>query len=259
MNLDLGDTRALIAECKKQGVTREQCAYVLATSYWETARKMKPVREMGGERYLKSKKYYPYVGMGYVQLTWDYNYKKASKKLGVDFMASPRLLLERQFAIPICVTGMREGWFTGKKLSDYINYDKCDFVNARRIINGVDKKKEIASIALEYLVALSDYDRSFPIPKPRPEPPVAQLPVIPDEVHEVLEDQDKGFFASTSNMATVAQAGAGAVGTAGSVLGFIESPWVQALLLVLIAGGAFWLLRERSRKAQQARVAKAAL
>jgi hypothetical protein len=31
--------------------------------------------------------------------------------------------------------GMRNGKFTGKKLSDYINGDKCDYKNARRIIN----------------------------------------------------------------------------------------------------------------------------
>ncbi|MEP0518610.1 MAG: hypothetical protein ABJO09_00765 [Hyphomicrobiales bacterium] len=73
VDLNPGDTRLIIGECSKQGVLGNQAAYVLATAFWETARTMKPVREYGGEKYLKSKRYYPYVGMGYVQLTWRTN------------------------------------------------------------------------------------------------------------------------------------------------------------------------------------------
>lgn len=153
-NLNTGDTRAIIAECVAQGLLRNECAYVLATAKWETAHTLKPVREMGGETYLKKKKYYPYVGMGYVQLTWRANYEKASKKLGVDFVANPRLLLEPKHAVRILVTGMREGWFTTKKLSDYITIAKSDFVGARRIINGTDKATAIAEIAEDYDAAL---------------------------------------------------------------------------------------------------------
>lgn len=150
MNLNLGDTAYIIEEAKKAGLLRNELAYVLATAYHETAHTMKPVREYGGETYLKKKKYYPYVGMGYVQLTWLENYKKASVKLGVDFVANPKLLLEKKYAAPILITGMKEGWFTGKKLSDYITLSKSDYVNARRIINGVDKKDLIAKYAEEY-------------------------------------------------------------------------------------------------------------
>lgn len=153
-NLNTGDTRLIIAECAKQGLLRNECAYVLATAKWETAHTLKPVREMGGEKYLKSKKYYPYVGMGYVQLTWKSNYENASKKLGVDFVANPRLLLEPKHAVRILVTGMREGWFTGRKLADYITLTKSDFVGARRIINGTDKAAAIAEIAKDYDAAL---------------------------------------------------------------------------------------------------------
>src|SRR5690348_9732185 len=107
MNLNLGDTQFIIEEAKKLGLLRNELAYVLATAYHETAHTMKPVREYGGETYLKKKKYYPYVGMGYVQLTWDYNYKKASVKLGVDFVANPKLLLEKKYAAPILLIGMK--------------------------------------------------------------------------------------------------------------------------------------------------------
>ena len=150
MKLTLGDTQLIIQEASKRGLLRNQLAYVLATTYHETAHTMKPVREYGSEKYLKSKKYYPYVGRGYVQITWETNYKKASIKLGVDFIKNPNLLMEPKYAAPILLDGMIEGWFTGKKLSDYITLQTSDFVNARRIINGVDKKDLIAGYAKEY-------------------------------------------------------------------------------------------------------------
>lgn len=153
-NLNLGDTRLIIDACKQAGLLRNQAAYVLATAFWETARTMKPVREYGGEKYLRSKKYYPYVGMGYVQLTWRENYEKAGKNLGVDFVSNPKLLLEPRYAAPILITGMKEGWFTGKRLDQYITLSKSDFTGARRIVNGTDKAAEIAKLARDYDAAL---------------------------------------------------------------------------------------------------------
>jgi hypothetical protein len=150
MNLTTGDTRLIINACKKYGLLRNRAAYVLATAWHETAHTMKPVREYGGEKYLKSKAYYPYVGMGYVQLTWKSNYEKAGRKLGVDFVSNPKLLLEPKYAAPILVIGSKEGWFTGKKLSDYITLGVSNYVGARRIINGTDKANLIAGYAVEY-------------------------------------------------------------------------------------------------------------
>jgi hypothetical protein len=153
-NLNLGDTRLIIDTCKSAGLLRNQAAYVLATAYWETARTMKPVREYGGETYLKSKSYYPFVGMGYVQLTWRKNYEDWSKRLGVDFVANPKKLLEPQYAVRVLVDGMRLGTFTGKKLADYITLSASDFAGARRIVNGTDKAASIAAIARDYDASL---------------------------------------------------------------------------------------------------------
>jgi len=174
MNLNLGDTQLIIKEALKRGLLRNQLAYVLATAYHETAHTMKPVREYGSETYLKSKKYYPYVGMGYAQLTWLENYKKSSAELGVDFVKNPKLLLDPEYATPILIVGMVEGWFTGKKLSDYITLKTSDYVNARRIINGVDKKDLIAGYAKEYekdLLAMG-----YGIDSKAPESPVESVP-----------------------------------------------------------------------------------
>jgi len=197
MNLDLGDTRMIIKEASLRGVLRNQLAYILATAYHETAHKMKPIREMGGETYLKSKKYYPYVGMGYVQLTWDYNYKKASTKLGVDFMKNPKLLLDPKYAVPILITGMLEGWFTTRKLSDYITLQKSDYLNARRIVNGVDRAKDIADLAVAYendLKGIGYGSVLTDVPVEKPLPPV----VVPDAPAPEIEP-----VASTATLLSV--------------------------------------------------------
>jgi len=173
MDLSKGDTRLIINVCAANDLLRNQCAYVLAT-FHETAHTMKPVREYGGETYLKKKKYYPFVGMGYVQLTWRANYEKASRKLGVDFVTNPKLLLKAEYAAKILVVGMLEGWFTGRKLADYITLYKSDFIGARRMINGTDRARDIAAIAEQYdkLLKAEGYGTVVPL-KPAPQAPVA--------------------------------------------------------------------------------------
>lgn len=94
MNMHLGDTSLLVEAGRERGLLRNQMAYVLATAFHETAHTMKPINEMGGDKYLRSKKYWPYIGRGYVQITWRENYVKAGKFLGVDFLSKPELLLK---------------------------------------------------------------------------------------------------------------------------------------------------------------------
>lgn len=152
---------AILFECERQGVEDiRQVAYILATAYWECHNprkpelRMTPMREFGGETYLKGKKYYPYVGMGLSQLTWKDNYQKESKRLGIDLINHPELILEIPTAANSHVYCMVHGSYTGKKLSDYINALKCDFLNSRRIINGQDKAAEIMAIAQRFLECL---------------------------------------------------------------------------------------------------------
>lgn len=157
MDLTIGDTQAILQECRDRDLTLEQAAYVLATAYWETARTMKPVKEAYwlSENWRKSNlRYYPYYGRGYVQLTWDYNYEYAGKRLGADFVANLDLALNTEYAKQILVLGCKEGWFTGKRLSQYINEDSKDYMNARRVVNGTDRAEKIAAIAKDYEEAL---------------------------------------------------------------------------------------------------------
>ena len=82
-----------------------------------------------------------YYGRGYVQLTWDYNYRDIGAALGMgeDLLIHPEKALDPDIAYKIMSYGMRKGSFTGKKLSDYIHDTICDYKNARRIINGLDQ------------------------------------------------------------------------------------------------------------------------
>lgn len=159
--LQVSSIELLVAEFFRQGlILKEQLAYLLATAYHEChnpaypMKRLTPMKEFGGEHYLKSKAYYPYYGRGFVQLTWKTNYEKAGKRLGIDLIRKPDLALDPAYAANIMVYGMKHGAFTGKKLSDYINTREVDFLQARRIINGMDKSKLIADYAHRFFTCL---------------------------------------------------------------------------------------------------------
>jgi len=139
--------------------TTVQWAYVFATVYHETGATFLPVRESprASESWRKSKlRYHPFYGRGYVQLTWDYNYKTYGKKLGIDLVKYPDLAMEYKNSWFILIDGFKNGVFTSKKMADYINSKKIDFKNARRIINGTDKADLIAGYAETFLQILNN-------------------------------------------------------------------------------------------------------
>jgi len=157
-----------------------ELAYVLATIHWETGRTFAPVKEVRADPgrnpklYTLQERYWPsgYYGRGYVQLTWDYNYRNASQKLKGEvfpvgagsvtitpttFLEHPEFLLEPEISYRIAARGMREGWFTGAKLSRFISASAPpDYVNARKIINGLDQAETIAALARRYEALLTD-------------------------------------------------------------------------------------------------------
>lgn len=142
-------------------------AYMLATSYHETAKTMYPIEEYGkgrgrdyGKKLKMSRKSYTYpdkiyFGRGHVQLTWYENYELMGKLLRVPLLERPELALDPVISVQIMFEGMTtsksaKGDFTGKSLEQYFNKTTEDWVNARRIINGLDKAQLIA-----------DYGRRF--------------------------------------------------------------------------------------------------
>ena len=146
--------QAIVQESNRHGiVAKSQIAYILATVEHESAGSFQPVREAyflgepNAENHRKTLSYYPFYGRGYVQLTWDYHYRSYSTLLGVDLVNQPDLAMRPDIALFVLIDGMKRGVFTGVKLDHYITERGTDFVNARRIVNGTDKAREIASLA----------------------------------------------------------------------------------------------------------------
>jgi len=147
-------------------------AYMLATARHETADTMQPITEYGGRKYFdkydtgklakalgntpdKDGDGYLYRGRGYVQITGRANYDKAGDKLGIDLIGNPDAALNPTVAARILVRGCSEGWFTGKRLSDYIPSGKPDaYQQARRVVNGTDRADLIAAYAAMFETAL---------------------------------------------------------------------------------------------------------
>ena len=147
-------------------------AYALATFKWETANTFAPIHEMGSLSYFD--KYEPgtelgkqlgntlpgdgflYRGRGYVQITGRANYEHIGQLLGEDLLGNPDLALDPVIAYRIAAGGMKHGWFTGRRLSQYFVAGAApDYVNARRIINGLDHASDIAAYAQTFALLLA--------------------------------------------------------------------------------------------------------
>ena len=141
-------------------------AYMLATTKWETNHTMLPVREAYwlSEEWRKiNLRYFPYYGRGFVQLTWEQNYKTMGRLLGIDLVKYPDKAMEMDTATLILFEGMLDaesgvGDFTGKALDEFFNDKVDDPVGARKIINGTDHDDAIAVIHYQFLAALKDSD-----------------------------------------------------------------------------------------------------
>jgi predicted chitinase len=156
-----GTIAAITSECCRQGIgLKSQIAYVLATVDHETNHTFKPVTEAywlrDPDAYLRTHHadYYPYYGRGYVQLTWEKNYATYGKILDQDLVGHPELALDPEIALFVLVHGFKTGTFTGRKITDYIDAQNIDFINARRCINHLDKAEDIANLAQRYLAEL---------------------------------------------------------------------------------------------------------
>ena len=171
----------------------EETAYFMATSYHETARRMKPVRETlartdrgaaqalerawrkGQLKWVRT----PYwradedgrhwFGRGEVQLTHKANYAGELRQAVLeefgekyDILRNPGLLITcPDVSTFVLIEGMTRSNtgvsdFTSYALEDFINPDKCDFVGARRTVNPGDKPsyEKIAGEARAFLNAI---------------------------------------------------------------------------------------------------------
>lgn len=251
-------------------------AYALASIRHETAHTYEPISERGSAAYLS--KYWTnasirrslgntepadaqrYKGRGFIQITGRSNYTR----FGI--ADNPDKALEAQPAFDIMTRGMHEGLFTGKRLKDYINGDKVDYVQARRIINGLDKAKEIAAYArgfeemlraaksvndgsAEVITNPTDADKGVTTGDKLPEDIAGTPPPAP--AVEV-----KASSPSLLSKMTSIGVPAGVLSAIGGIWTFVQGmpPWGWAVLggvfVVALVLGA-WLYNESMKRSQQ--------
>lgn len=159
----------------------EHLAYILATAYHETGRRMYPVREGFASSDSRaraavkrlfdqgriSKNYAlpgsygnSFYGRGVVQLTHESNYRRMGEIIGVDLVKYPDAALDFKTSARILVEGCLravslKGDFTSYALEDFINSKKVDYVQARKVVNGLDKASTIAWYAEQFESALT--------------------------------------------------------------------------------------------------------
>lgn len=146
---------AIVEKWNKLGlIDLRWLAYILATIYHETAFTFLPIEEYGkgkGRPYGQVRPTgHVYYGRGLVQITWEENYSRFGRLLGIDLLHKPELALDMKISLDITFKGMIKGLFTGKKLSDYFNAEVTDWRKARKIINGSDKDAVIAGYAEKF-------------------------------------------------------------------------------------------------------------
>lgn len=164
-----------LTEGERQTLPIDQFAYILATVWWETGKTMQQMREafwvshdpVIAEAWRKKHlRYYPYYGRSYPQFTWQRNYQCATdtwnkKYRGdgpeIDFVENPDAIMDPRYGVPLTFDAMREGWFTERKLSDYLDgidesdaADLAEFKLARKVVNGNDRATEIGKLALVF-------------------------------------------------------------------------------------------------------------
>jgi len=152
---------AILAEWDRQHPARDPrwLSYMLATTHHETDKTMQPIEEYGkgkGRTYGKPDPLtgQTYYGRGFVQLTWKNNYQRMGQRLNINLVGHPELALDLKIATEILFTGMMDGMFTGVGLGNFFRANKEDWINARQIINGLDKAELIAGYGKYYLVAV---------------------------------------------------------------------------------------------------------
>jgi hypothetical protein len=149
------------------GCDDRHLAYILATTYHETAATMQPIAEYGkgsGQPYGKPDPQtgQTYYGRGYVQLTWKENYEFQDKKLGLGgtLVKNADLALDPKIAIEVLFSGMYDGDFTGVGLPKFIpcsdpQTDGTDFYNCRKVVNALDQASKIEDYAYKFTEAIA--------------------------------------------------------------------------------------------------------
>jgi putative chitinase len=159
-------------------------AYTLATIRHDSSGTFRPLTELGSAEQLE-RRYGPdtpqgrslgnsqagdgflYRGRGYLQLTGRRNYQRVNGELGLvgtpdDLETNPDALLKPDLSFRAMVWGLTTGYFTGRKISDFVTAEKADYRNARKAVNGLDHAEQIAADAVKFEQVLGATARAKP-------------------------------------------------------------------------------------------------
>jgi predicted chitinase len=159
----------ILLECCFYGVNdKSHVAYILASAHHESGMGKQMTEGADGRAYegrVDLCNNQPgdgprYKGRGFVQITGRCNYTfykefLLTRGLNFDLVNAPQRATEREIAAIILVHGMRSGRFTGSRLAQFGSDCNFDFVNARRVVNGLDRAARIAAIARRYRTSLN--------------------------------------------------------------------------------------------------------
>lgn len=156
---------------------QRKLSYIISTDWHEGNRTMQPIKEIGSDSYFIAKYWtnkrlakelgnlcaqdaINFCGKGKPQLTGRGNYTKMSKLVGYDLVNNPDLMFDLKIATEVMFEGMLtgrslKGDFTGRHLGNYFSRTINDPVNARRIINGIDRAELIAGYHYKFLKCLT--------------------------------------------------------------------------------------------------------
>lgn len=164
------DEQYIYRQCKLYWLTDDrQIAYTLATVKWECG--FKNIKEIWWENKKYGKEWY--YGRWFLQLTHKSNYEKYTKIIKesglsfkdnkwnilssekLDLVKNPDTVLEsNDLAVFILVDWMKNWWpyrQKSKMISNYVNNEKVDYYNARKIINWMDHADRFKWYAEDYL------------------------------------------------------------------------------------------------------------
>ena len=241
-----------------------QVSYFFATVQHETAARYQPIKEFrakeGSSGRANQDRYWltGYYGRGYVQITWKKNYEK----FGI--ADEPEKALEPETAYEIATKGMLEGLFTGHKLSEFIKDEKRDYHNARRVINGLDKAREIADHAQNFeaiLTAAANDSAELEVKAPEVKAPqvTAQEPVPPAALQAPKPTVTPVSAPGTSIVTKIAAAASAAgpvLAATGLKIGGVEFKtggliaFAAVLIVGMVVGAWIWNESQKRRSAE---------
>jgi putative chitinase len=132
-----------------------------------------------------------WFGRGQIQLTHRENYVKFG-------ISNPDDALKPHISAHVAVAGMRDGLFTGRKLSDYRFPEALASppnLNPRRIVNGPDgSDAEVARFHRQFATALEAAGWGEPVRM------VQQPPRTPEALQDIPPPARPGFWARLANL-----------------------------------------------------------